>query len=166
MDISEIWNNLGYLAAPLIVFVFFRFAKRVPRKWLRISARIGCVLLFIICGLGLIGDAFDLAMTVRRPVIVSPDGKHVAVACWKWVIFDVNYVAEAHVSVRSRFNPIATEVFADGVVARSLPELHNEPEVRWLDDHRLLISSRNDGLIKDCSPGPSRIVGIEVLCRK
>ena len=167
MDISEIWNNLGYLAAPIIAFVLFRLARRIPRKRLRISASTMTIRFFLIAGLALVGEGISLFYwTIRRPVIVSPDRKHVAVVCWTGVLFDETYTAAAHISVRSRFSPIATEVFSEGVGARTLPDLLNDPAVRWLDDHRLLISSRNDGQVKDCFPGPSRIDGIEVLCQK
>lgn len=166
MDISEILDNLGYLAAPLVVFFLFRLVKRIPQKWLRISAHIISVLVFIICGVALILDLLFLVTTERRPAIVSPDGKHFAVIYWTNVIFDHNYVAVAHISIRSRCNPIATEVFADGVVARSLPDLLNDPEVRWLDGRHLLISSRSNGKVGNCPPGSNRFKGIEVLCRE
>jgi hypothetical protein len=167
MDISEIWDNLGYLAAPLVAFFLFHFARRIPREWLRIPVRFVCVLLIMIAVLALAAEGcWVLCWTTRRPAIVSPDGRHVALACWTGVIFDVNYVAAAHVSVRSRFSPIATEVFADQVVARSLPDLLNDPEVRWLDDHRLLVSTGKSGQIKGCSPGPSGVAGIQILCQE
>jgi hypothetical protein len=167
MDISEIWNNLGYIAAPLAALLLFRLARRMPRKWLRISARTGAMALFLIAGLALLIDGYWLlGRTVRRPAIVSPDGRHIAVARWTGVLFDENYVAEAHVSIRSRFSPIAKEVFTDQVIARLLSDLPNDPEVRWLDWHRLLISSKKDGEIADCSPKPNLLDGIEVFCQK
>jgi hypothetical protein len=167
MDISEIWDNLGYLVAPIVAFLLFRLARRIPRNWLRISARAVAIVFFLIAGVALICEGYWLfCLTERRPAIFSPDGRHVAVTRWTVVLFDVNYLAEAHISIRSRFNPFAKEVFADQVVTRLLSDLLKDPDVRWLDDHRLLISSRSDGQVKDCSPGPSRIDGIEVLCQK
>jgi hypothetical protein len=167
MDISEVWNNLGYLAAPLLAILLFCLARRIPRKWLRVSTCAGAIVLFLISGIALLAAGYELMYgTVRHPMIVSPDGKHVAVAYWGGVLFDENYVAEVHVSVRSRFSPIATEVFKGQVITRLLSDLPNDPEVRWLDGHRLLISRRIKGKNKDCSPGPSRVAGIEVLCQE
>lgn len=166
MDISEIWDNLGYLAAPLAALLIFLLARRIPRKWLRIFVRTTAIVLLLISGLTLVVALLDFARSVRIAAIVSPDGKHVAVARWTGGLFDENYSAEAHVSVRSRFSPIATEVFSNGVVARSLPDLLNDPEVHWLDRNRLLISNGTGGQIKSCSPGTNRVEGIEVLCKE
>jgi hypothetical protein len=167
VDISEIWNNLGYLAAPILAILLFLFARRMPRKWLRISARSGAIVLFLISGLALLADGLDLfSRTVRRPAIVSPDGKHVAVANWTGVVFDENYAAYAHISVRRRFSPLATEVYTGEVVTRRYSDISNDPQLYWLDGHRLLISTSKNSEIKDCSKGPKRVDGIEILCRE
>ncbi len=82
MDISEIWDNLGYLAAPLAALLIFLLARRIPRKWLRIFVRTTAIVLLLISGLTLVVALLDFARSVRIAAIVSPDGKHVAVARW------------------------------------------------------------------------------------
>jgi hypothetical protein len=113
----------------------------------------------LIAGFALFLDGCELATsTARRPGIISPDGKHVAVVRWFLPgAMGSNYI---HVSIRSRFSPIATEVESDG------GDPSDDPDVRWLDNHRLLISYWVKGKIEACSPGPDKVKGIEVLCQK
>src|ERR1035441_1377404 len=134
MDISEIWNHLGYLAPPIVALILFVLSRRIPHKWVRIPARVGSIMLFLIAGFVLFIDGCELiTATARRPGIISPDGKHVALTYW--VLVGAVGFDHVHISVRSRYNPAATEVFTG--LANNTP---NDPEVRWLDDHRLLIS--------------------------
>jgi hypothetical protein len=167
MDISEIWDNLGFIITPILASLIYIFARRIPRRSLRIFASACAAIIFLISGIALLAVGYyRLVLTVRCPAVVSPDGKHVAVTYWDGVIWDEEYVARAHVSIRSRYSPIAEEVFADQVVKHLLSDISKDPEVQWLDRHQLLISSKRDGQIRDCSPRRSRIDGIEVLCRQ
>jgi hypothetical protein len=167
MDISEIWNHLVYFAAPFIAILLFLFTRRIHRKWLRLTLCSGAILLFLISSLILLIDGFWLMkMTVRRPSVVSPDGKHVAVALWTGVIWDENCAANAHIFIRRRFSPIASEVYTHEVVQRECTDITKVPAFRWLDDHRLLVSRSDNGQIKDCSPGSIIADGIEILCQE
>jgi hypothetical protein len=96
--------------------------------------------------------------TVRRSGIISPNGRYVAVTRWFLPgAVGSNYV---HVSVRSRFSPIATEVDSGPA------DPPDEPQVRWLDDHHLLITYWDKGQIEKCSAGPNKVENIEVLCKQ
>jgi len=167
MDISEIWNNLGYFTAPLITIPLFFLSRRIHRKWLRLALCSGAVLLLLISGIFLLIDGFWLMkMTVRRPSVVSPDGRHIAVALWTGVIWDENCAANAHIFVRDRYSPIASEVYTHEVVQRQCSDITKVPAFRWLDDHHLLVSKSDNGQIKDCSPGSIIVDGIEILCQE
>jgi hypothetical protein len=159
MDISEIWNNLVFLAAPAVALVLIILAHRIPRKLVRIPAYAGSILLFLIAGFVLFLDGCELTTsTARRPGLISPDGKHVVVV--RWFLPGAMGGNYAHVSIRSRFSPVATEVESgEG-------DPPNTPDVRWLDNRRILISYWEKGQIKACSPGPNRVEGIEVLCQE
>jgi hypothetical protein len=102
IDISEVWNNLGFLLALVVALFLLFMALRVPKKWIRIPA-IGFGALFVvIAGLALLLDGyFLLASTARRPGLVSPDGKHVAVV--RWDLVGAVGLDHVHVSIRSRF---------------------------------------------------------------
>ena len=107
-----------------------------------------------------------MKMTARRPSVVSPDGRHIAVALWTGVIWDENCTANAHIFVRYRHSPIANEVYTHEVVQRLCSDITKVPGFRWLDDHRLLVSMDNNGQIKECYPGSKLVDGIEILCQE
>jgi hypothetical protein len=158
MDISEIWDNLPYVVAPAIALTLGLMAFRMKRRWVRFSAFAVSLVLFLLAGLTLALQAYVLInSTARRPNVISPDGKHVAVT--RWLLSGAIGCDHAYVSIRSRFSPIAK-----GVDFECAPPA--EPRVQWLDDHHLLITYWEMGEVAACSPGPDRIKGIQVLCRE
>jgi len=166
IDISEIWSNLVYLVAPFTTLYLLFAASRIQRRWLRLVAvglSFGSTILVAVASV-FMGYLF-FGATVRSPATISPDGKHVAIAYWTHVIFDENYVALAHISVRSRYSLVAKEVFTCQVISSSESGLRNDPEVRWLDSRRLLISNKKSSLAR-CPSESLKVDGIEVLCQE
>ena len=159
MDVSEIWDNLVYLVIPVVALLLFLWSRRIRRRWLRILARTFSFLVFLLGGVALLLDGYSLAScTGRKPGVMSQNGRHVAVIYW--VLTGATGSDHVHVSVRSRFSPVSTEVFNGSA------QYPDQPKVRWLDDHRLLISYWERGAIMACSPTSSVSKDIQVLCQE
>jgi hypothetical protein len=157
VDISEIWDNLEFIAAFVIAVVLIILSLRIRRLWLRYSAlALASLVLVIVSGITFIIGCDMVVSNARIPAIASPDRKHIAIVRW-WLPGALGSDM-VHVSIRHAYSPIAVEVEKGDA---SPPD----PKVEWLDDHRLLITYWDKGQIRPCSDKGSRVEGIEVFCK-
>jgi hypothetical protein len=160
MDISEIWNSLGYLVAPVVILGIAYLELRIANRLVRFAAVAVSLTLFALAVLTLVSQGFLLFDgTSRRPNANSPDGKHVAVTTW--LLSHGDECDHAYVAVRSHFSPVGTGVFYG---CASHPPI--DPDVRWLDNSSLLISYSAKSQIKPCPNVPKYTGGIHVLCQQ
>jgi len=164
MDLSEEWRiaikGLEYVVAFGMVGGGFYLAYRLRRRWMRFLIFGSSTFVAVVVGLALWFDlSFVEGSRMRGPILLSPDGRHVAVVYW--VMSGAVGTDQVHVSVRTRHDPFATEVFAG--MAQSPP---NDPDIRWTDDHHLLISYWKQGKVTECQPEGFTNDGVAVMCQE
>ena len=162
MDISEVWRHLGYFLVPLLALFCLVISKRISKVWLRRTARVFSSLFLALSTLVLMLDGCGLVgCTARKPALVSPDGKHVAIVTWG--LQGATGADYARVDVRSRYLPWSTRVYRGsgfGPVNAADPGI---PEVTWIDAHHLRVSSQGNSAarILECA---ARVDDISILC--
>jgi hypothetical protein len=138
VETSEFLRILGLVLFPVAAWTAVWLVRWIRVRWLRLTLRI------MASGLGVLG-AFLLFLLflsesacTARASYGSPDGRHVAVvAC-----FEGNFSApgDATVSIRSRWNPLASTVFeGEGECDLRNQKSIISPNVQWLDNQRLSI---------------------------
>lgn len=139
MDISEVWRNSGFLIAPLLALFLLRRSRRISTLLMRRVATASASLFLALSALALMLDGCELeSCTARRPGIVSPDGKHVAIVTW--------FLDGARVDLRSRYLPWGTRVYRGrGEIPINAAD-PGDPVVTWTDAHHLWISSGSRAL--------------------
>lgn len=122
--------------------------------------------------MGILGCALVLLLLLvqgacaQHASITSPDGKYVAVVTYalQGALGD-DY---ADVNIRRWWNPHAENVYS-GLGSWDFKNAEPfDPEVRWLDGSRLLITYRDDRTGKEGRGGPAvcrtRIGAVEIVC--
>jgi hypothetical protein len=151
----------------IIAGAFFRLARQLRRRPMRIAARLSAsVALVFSATVLLLLLLAEVACTKYARPSYSPDRKHVAT---------ISYALQgalgddyAIVLVRSSWYPFADRVY-DGLgnwdFKREKPD---SPEVQWLDDSRLLIRYRDDRSGTEGRGGPAacrnQVGKIRILC--
>jgi hypothetical protein len=144
MDIDQVWMILKLIVLPaLMAATVFGLARKLRRRSMRIATRMGAsvaavlsagVLLFLLLG--------EVACTKYTRPSYSPDGKHVATI--SYVLQGALGADYAIVLVRHSWYPFADHAY-DGIGSWDFKhEKPGSPEVRWLDDSRLLIRYFDD----------------------
>jgi hypothetical protein len=165
MDIDEIWRILKWIVLPgIIAGTFLRLARQIRRRSMRIAIRISSsvalafsatVLLFLLVA--------EVGCTKYARPNYSPDGKHVATIAY--ALQDALGADYATVLVRHSWYPFADHAY-DGIGSWDFNhEKAASPEVRWLDDSRLLIRYFDDHTGTDGRATCRNQIGkIRILC--
>jgi len=164
IDISEIWDNAGVLAAFLLSAGLVVLSIRLRRRWIRVSAVVLASFVFVVVS----GVTFFVGCDVARsntriPPIPSPDRRHVAVIRW-WLPGALGHDM-VHISIRKPYSLFASEVLYGTGEPPEAAGGEPNPKVEWIDSRTLAIIYSEKASLKPCSPTAKPVDGIRVLCR-
>ena len=152
VDISDLWLFLGIALIPYLMLLGFRFSSHIKVVWIRWSVKtLASVLLFPAGALFLLMCLAQSACTRRASPIYSPDGKHIALL--RFAMQGALGDDYGIVYVRRSWLPFADKVYS-GLGYSDLGLRPPMPEVRWLDNSRLLIRFWDDREKGDGRGGP------------
>ena len=137
IDIADLWLFLGFALVPYLPVLGFRFSSYIKAVWIQRSVKTLTSILLFPAGLFFLFMCLgQSACTRRASPIYSPDGKHIAL-----VEFAMQGALGADygiVYMRRSWLPFAKKVYA-GFGESRFDLRPPSPEVRWLDNSRLLI---------------------------
>lgn len=156
IDISDLWLFILFTIVPALPLLATRQARLIQRTWLRVVARGASGVLFGLAAISFVLLCiFQTACTERLKPIYSPDGQHMAlirVSMQGAVGRD-----SASVTLRRSWRPLGVNVWVGILIAA-------RPQVRWLDNSRLLIRYEHEPGHTVCDAGGTG--EIEVICEQ
>ncbi len=166
IDITDLWRFLTFALLPFLPLLSLIFSGGIRLRWARISVKAIGSLLLIPTGLFFLGMCvFESAGVRHAPPLYSPDGKHVALL---WFALQGALGDDyGTVDLRRSWIPFAENVYS-GLGNWGFDLRPASPEVRWLDNSRLLIRYWDDRTKGDGRGGPplckERAATIQVVC--
>jgi hypothetical protein len=167
IDVSDAWRFFGFALPPFLVGLGLKLSSHMKTGWLRIFGKVAMsVLLIPTCLVFLFLCLTESGCNKRVPQIYSPDRKHIGLLqfLFQGALGD-DY---AIVHVRRSWWPFAHRVYM-GLGTWDFE--HNRPdgpEVKWLDNSRLLVRYWDDRTSTDGRGGPAiceKTAGtVDIIC--